>query len=184
MQHLLALDYQVWEQNRANELFAATRRAMSKGNSALSQSVQQARFTWVSDGVLVPAFVAYAPLGLVEHAMANITRGLCMYYLRLRLATDTECVIRRWYDLTQLEDTLVLFSAAGARYFAAGDGSVFDCRVLTRDHDPEFTFWIIHLLESAFFTVSTHASGSLPRDVRSFRLPPTTGSGRAGSSAQ
>ncbi len=165
LKDIQSLDYQVWQSGQADAqgIFEATRRAFRENNSELSGPVRDARLIWTTvNGIAVPAYEVKLPQGRVERTMATIVRGLSIYYAQRRLPQDTVYVVRKWYDVDGLKDTVVLLNAINAPYCAIGDGSVFDCRYVVTNEDPVFSLWILRFYESSHYTVSTQAPGTTP----------------------
>ena len=184
LKDLHSVDYQVWQsgQAEAQGIFETTRRAVRQGESELVQPVRDARLTWITvNGIAVPAFVAKLPQNRVERVLANIVRGLSIYYAQRRLLPDTEYVVRRWHDTRDLEGTIRLFAETDAPYRAIGDGSIFDCRFLITAVDPVLSMWILRFYGSAFYTVSTHAAGTAPHRAFTFHTTVWRASGETGS---
>ena len=174
LKHLHGVDYQVWQSGHAEAqgIFADTRKAVRQNESELTGPIQDARLIWATvNGILVPAVEVKLALKRVERVMANIVRGLTIYYSQRHLPRDTEYVVRRWYDVHGLDDTILMFNVNNAPYRAIGDGSVFDCRYMMSNQDQVLSLWILRFYESAFFTVSTHAPGTGPDKGFTFTLP-------------
>jgi hypothetical protein len=173
VEQIRSVDYKVWDSGKAQEIFAATRRALHSNRAEIAQAVSDAKPVWITvNGIAVPVYEATLPTGRVEESLAMIVRGLSVYYAAYHLPEDTEYVVRTWYDADGLDEILLTCNVHGAPYYAIGDGSVFDCRHLSDKQGPEeANLWILRFYGCVFYTVSTHAPGTAPGESFSFSHP-------------
>lgn len=106
------------------------------------------------------AHEARVPLEPVMKAMRMLARGLYQAYIGQALDADTRIEVKRYYDSSELKQTIGPLVAAGQmKIQQIGDGSVFTCVYGYAPSSPKSSIWVLVFYERAVFTILT-----TPRD--------------------